>query len=87
MEKFICKIESRTKDNQKKKGSGFFCILDDIFPFKYALFTNNHILDESNLEKGKTIKFEYLQYQNSSYNSIKKEIKLPKKEGYIQIKN
>ena len=28
-------------------------------PFKYALFTNNHILNESSIEKGKKIHFEY----------------------------
>ena len=46
MDKSMCKIESKTKDNKKKKGSGFFCKLDEYyFPFKYALFTNNHIID------------------------------------------
>ena len=54
MDKSMCKIESKTKDNKKKKGSGFFCKLDEYyFPFKYALFTNNHILDESNIDIGK----------------------------------
>ena len=28
-------------------------------PFKYALFTNNHVLNESSIEKGKKINFDY----------------------------
>ena len=58
MEKCMCKIENRIKDNKIKYGSGFFCKLND-FPIKYALFTNNHILDENNIEINKTIKFVY----------------------------
>ena len=74
----MCKIESETKNNEKKQGSGFFCKLNN-FPIKYALFTNNHILNELNIEIGNKIKFECLEYQktyffNSSYNLIKKEI-------------
>ena len=83
MEKSMCKIESETKENEKKKGSGFFCKLNN-FPIKYALFTNNHILDESNIEIGNKIKFECLEFQksyffNSSYNLIKKEIEITDK--------
>ena len=78
----MCKIESETMENEKKKGSAFFCKLNN-FPIKYALFTNNHILDESNIEIGNKIKFECLKFQksffNSSYNSIKKEIEITDK--------
>ena len=67
MEKSMCKIESKSKENVKRKGSGFFCKLNN-FPIQYALFTNNHILDESNIEIGNKIKFEcleeYIQVKN-----------------------
>jgi len=52
-EKSMCKISYRTIDGKKGKGSGFFCEIDinNInFPFKYVLFANNHILNESNIE-------------------------------------
>ena len=58
-DKCMCKISFETEDNKKGKGSGFFCKLNN-FPIKYALFTNNHVLNEFNLEKGKKINFEYL---------------------------
>jgi len=61
MEKSMCKIsfERINKDKlEKGKGTGFFCKLNDM-PFKYALFTNNHILNESSIQKGKKINFEY----------------------------
>ena len=48
-------------------GSGFFCEIDN-FPIKYALFTNNHILNESNIEIGETINFNYL--EKSFFNLI-----------------
>ena len=69
MEKSMCKIESTSEKNEKKKGSGFFCKLGDNFPIKYALFTNHHILDESNIEVGKTIKFECLKNKKKLFNS------------------
>ena len=46
MEKSMCKISFETIDGKKGKGSGFFCEIDINFPFKYALFTNNHVLNE-----------------------------------------
>ena len=49
------KIENEIK---KGKGTGFFCKIDN-FPIKYALFTNNHVLDENNIKKGKIINIEY----------------------------
>ena len=73
MEKSMCKITFETLEGNEGKGTGFFCELDN-FPIKYALFTNNHVLDNSNIEIGNTINFEYL--VNSSY--VKKEIKLEK---------
>ena len=81
LDKSMCKIESKTKDNQKTKGSGFFCKLDEnFFPFKYALFTNNHILDESNIDIGKSIKFECLEFDIFNYEyKVIKEIKITEK--------
>ena len=58
MEKSMCKIYFETEKGGKGKGSGFFCEIDN-FPIKYALFTNNHILNESSIQKGKKINFEY----------------------------
>ena len=55
MEKSMCKILSG------EEGSGFFCEFDKNFPIKYALFTNNHVLNEFNIEIGRKIKFEYFQ--------------------------
>ena len=59
------------------KDLDFFCEIDN-FPIKYALFTNNHILNESSIEIGKKINFECLEKSifYSSYNLIKKEIKI-----------
>ena len=78
----MCKISYETIDNKKGKGSGFFCKLDK-FPIKYALFTNNHILNEFNIEIGKKIYFEYLQrsssFFGSSYNIDKKQIEITEK--------
>ena len=79
-DKSMCKISFETLDNKKGKGSGFFCKLEN-FPFKYALFTNNHILNKFNMEIGKKIKFEYLEkssssFSGSSYNLKEKELKI-----------
>ena len=75
----MCKISFETKKGEKGKGSGFFCEIDK-FPIKYALFTNNHVLNESNIEIGSIIHFEYLEFHkslfNSSYKQSKKEIKV-----------
>ena len=51
-DKAMCKISFETLDKKQGKGSGFFCKLDN-FSIKYALFTNNHVLNESSLEIGK----------------------------------
>ncbi len=42
------------------KGSGFFCFINDSsINFKYALFTNNHVLGKENINIGERISFEY----------------------------
>ena len=72
MEQSMCRITfERIEDNEIKQGhgSGFFCEIEENFPIKYALFTNNHILNESNLEIGKTINLKYLDFQKSFLNS------------------
>ena len=52
----ICKIKFGTSGS----GTGFFCeINDDDIPFKKALFTNNHILNEKSVNINKEIKFEH----------------------------
>ena len=43
-------------------GNGFFCKLNySYIPFKKALFTNNHILNERSIQTGKQIKLTYQQ--------------------------
>ena len=72
MEQSMCRIPfERIENNQLKNGhgSGFFCEIEGNFPIKHALFTNNHILNESNLEIGKQIKFKY--FEKSILNSPK----------------
>jgi len=81
IEKSMCKISYEDMKGEECYGSGFFCKIDINFPIKYALFTNNHILNELNIEIGKTIHFKCLEksFFNSSYNSIQKEIKITDK--------
>ena len=82
MEESICRIEfEKIEENKLKKfnGTGFFCELEGNFPIKYALFTNNHVLDESNLEINKKINFKY--FEKSIFSSPKitdKEITITK---------
>ena len=84
MEKSMCKIfYEKIENNEIKKGkaSGFFCEIDE-FPIKYGLFTNNHVLDENDIKKGKIINIECL--NELSY--IKKKIKLDgKRRVYTNI--
>jgi len=80
MEQSMCRIEYKTIKNEKSQnghGTGFFCEIER-FPIKYALFTNNHILDKSNLEIGNIIKFKYFESKLLSYsnNIVEKSIKL-----------
>ena len=73
----MCKISFEKIENyeiKEGKGTGFFCELND-FPIKYALFTNNHILDEYNLRPRNKINIEY--YKKSSF--IKNKIKIDEK--------
>jgi len=77
----MCKISFENDKGEIGKGSGFFCEIDN-FLIKYALFTNNHVLNESNIEIGKKINFECLLRKsifNSSYNTIKKKLKITDK--------
>ena len=56
----MCKIIYKNKEGKKSYGTGFFCEINENFPIKKVLFTNNHILDEDSIEINKEIKFEYL---------------------------
>ena len=62
-ESAICKIKFKAfEDGQIKEGigTGFFLeINDNNIPFKKALFTNNHVLNENSIEIYKEIVFEY----------------------------
>ena len=76
MEQSMCRIEYQRIINNKLingHGSGFFCEIEGNFPIKYALFINNHILNESNLEIDKIIKFKYFHSKFLSYSSNKVE--------------
>jgi len=77
MEQSMCMISFDKKD-ESAHGSGFFCEIGGDFPIKYALFTNNHILNESNLEIGKIIKFKYFgsKFLSNTNNIVEKTIKL-----------
>ena len=84
MEKSMCKIYYETiekKELKEGKGSGFFCEFNNNCPIKYALFTNNHILNKSSIDYGNTINFEYLEksFSSSSYNIVRKELKITEK--------
>ena len=57
-DKAMCKITYETLDKKQGKASGFFCKMNK-FPIRYALFTNNHVLNESSIEIDKNIYFEY----------------------------
>ena len=60
----MCRIAfERIKNNRNISGygPGFFCEIEGNFPIKYALFTNSHILNESNLEVRKIIKLKYFE--------------------------
>ena len=64
-ESAICKIKS---DDKTVSNTGFFCeINDDDIPFKKALFTSSHTLDDKKIKINEEIEIEYL-------NEIKKII-------------
>ena len=60
----MCKIKFKKIINNKLEemvGTGFFIKLNDKdIPFNKCLITNNHVLSENNIKKGKEIKIEYL---------------------------
>ena len=61
MEKSIIKIQFESIQDGKltiSHGTGFLCEIEGNFPIKYALFTNNHILNETNIELNRIIKFQ-----------------------------
>ena len=76
MEESMCRIEYERINNnkiEKGKGTGFFCeISDKNTPIKYCLFTNNHVLNQANIEVGNIVNFEY--YKDGKYEI--KEIKI-----------
>ena len=78
MKNSMCKIYYEDEKGNKGKGSGFFCQINLDFPIKYALFTNNHVLNELNLEIGNTIYFEYFSKSifSNSCSLVKKQIKI-----------
>ena len=76
MEKSVCKIEFEDEKGNKGKGSGFFCEINLDIPIKYALFTNNHVLNESEIEIGNTIYFEYISKSILGEKLNKKQIKI-----------
>ena len=81
MEKAMCKITfNKIEDKQIIEGTatGFFCEINN-FPIKYALFTNNHVLDEFNTKLEKYINIECLQKINNSYEFVYKKIKIDSK--------
>ena len=80
----ICKIEYFI-DDEILQGSGFFVELEkkDI-PIKYALFTNNYILNENNIKINKIINIttykSYSNYQNRTIKITEKRIAFTNKE-------
>ena len=91
MEKSICRIQfERIEDNKliSGHGSGFFCEIEGNFPIKYALFTNNHILNESNLQKDAIIKFKC--FESNIFNSnniVEKSIRITSNRRTFTNKN
>jgi len=80
----VCKILYKNIiDNEimKGKGTGFFWKLDK-YPIKYALFTNNHILNENDIKLGNVINIEYYNYNSI----IAKKIEINEKRKILQIK-
>jgi len=72
--KYIWKIEIQNEKNNNFITiivTGFFCEINNSkIPIKKALFTNNHIINEKNIKKGKYIIFQYfnenLQIENKT---------------------
>ena len=76
----ICKIEYKIND-KILEGCGFFVeIENEDIPIKYALFTNNYILNENDLKIDNKIKIEYFDtsFFSSNYKSNIIYIKITK---------
>jgi len=77
LENSVCTIHYERFDENNKiekgVGSGFFCNLKinfPDFPLKYCLFTNNHVLNDSNLKIGQIINLNYLKDNKMFKNKI-----------------
>ena len=84
MEKSMCKISFETINNneiEEIKGTGFFCEMDNNFPFKYALFTNNHIVNKDS----KIINIEYMNKNKEIKIAGKRRIYTDKELDYTCI--
>ena len=57
----ICKI---LRENDDENGTGFFCKINIKGKEMKALFTNNHVLNEKNINKNSIIKFIYNKKEN-----------------------
>ena len=77
METAICRIYFQDKNLNPGKGTGFFCQLNEqSIPMKYALFTNNHVLNKSNIEKYIKMDIIAKSYESNVNKYIDKEIKV-----------
>ena len=77
LENSVCTIHYERFDENNKieqgSGSGFFCNLKinfPDFPLKYCIFTNNHVLNDSNLKIGQIINLNYLKDNKMFQNKI-----------------
>ena len=90
LEKSMCKIPFESTEGKQGYATGLFCEIDN-FIIKFALLTNNHVLNESNIEKGNTINIEFLEFQktffNSSYQKSKKPIEIKENRRVFTNKN
>ena len=60
LEEAMCKLLIPSDRNAIKKGTGFFCeIENDNFPIKYCLFTEHCVLNETDIKNNKTINCEF----------------------------
>ena len=58
----LCRILNKNK-NEIFSNIGFFCIMNDNdIPFEKAFFTNNHILNDTDININKVIEFDYLNH-------------------------
>ena len=86
LEESMCRLKFKKLINnniKEDKYTGFFCeIENEKYPVKYCLFTNNHVINEENIEINKKIKFEY--FNGKKY--VEKEIKITKDRKIITNK-